>query len=447
MTYLTLGSFAYLHMTKSIMASLILTCNSLFHDSRAMSRRVLRSWLKRRNAILIVSTASIYGFGNGRFLLQNDSGSKLQWPRTANTSERDDISPSPKEALTDKDQETTAWASFTSHFATAQSSISNIKWGALGDTLADAVLPEWAQALPGFFAKLQREMNMAPGSLADEIWQEAQDVDINPEIAWNATVRIGKTLCTEELDFRRQRKQHTTMALAKYLHIPEADVDPDDVPTIAMCGSGGGLRALVAGASSFLCSQEEGLFDCITYTAGVSGSCWLQTLFFSSLAERKYDKLLEHLKKRIGVHVAYPPTALGLLTTSPTNKFLLSGFLERLRGDISANFGLVDVYGVLLASRLLVPKNELELNDRDLKISNQREYIDNGHYPLPIYTAVRHEIPITENKSGEDKSKGGASTTTIEKAKQESWFQWFVRRPSHRSYDVPTLMKLGNDTI
>lgn len=93
---------------------------------------------------------------------------------------------------------------------------------------------------------------MARGSLAEEIWQEAQDKDVHPEIALNARVRIGRELCPEELTFVRRRKGYTTQALAKYLEISEADVVPEDVPTIAVCGSGGGLRALVAGAASFL---------------------------------------------------------------------------------------------------------------------------------------------------------------------------------------------------
>ena len=47
--------------------------------------------------------------------------------------------------------------------------------------------------------------------------------------------------------------------------------------------------------------------------------------------------------------------------------------MEKLKGDPKAEFGIVDVYGVLLAARLLVPKGELGVNDNDLKISNQRE--------------------------------------------------------------------------
>jgi phospholipase A2 len=202
-------------------------------------------------------------------------------------------------------------------------------------------------------------MSMAPGSLADEIWHEAHDVEINPEIAWDASVRIGQELSREEKAFRRKRKEYTTAALAKYLGLEETEVHPDDVPIIAMCGSGGGLRALVAGAGSYLSAQEAGLFDCVTYTAGVSGSCWLQALYNSSLGGRRYDKLVEHLKNRIGVHIAFPLTALSLLNTAPTNKFLLSGFVEKLKGNPTANFGLVDIYGLLLAARLLVPRASL----------------------------------------------------------------------------------------
>lgn len=328
-----------------------------------------------------------------------------------------------------EDSDTTAWASFTNSFAIAKDSISSLEWSSIGDSITGFILPEWARELPGYVAKLQRELSMAPGSLADEIWQEAHDVDLNPEIAWNASVRVGKDLSREEKAFRRKRKQYTTAALARYLGLDDWEVHPDDVPTIAMCGSGGGLRALVAGAGSYLAAQEAGLFDCVTYTAGVSGSCWLQTLYNSSLGGRRHDKLVEHLKHRIGVHIAFPLTALGLLNTAPTNKFLLRGFVEKLKGDPQANFGLVDIYGLLLAARLLVPKGELGVEDRDLKLSNQRAYVDRGLSPMPVYTAVRHEIPVEEEKTAKERIEGGASERTKERAKQEAWFQWFEFTP------------------
>lgn len=401
----------------------------------------LRSAHKRTALVALGSAAGIL-FHNTP--VRNDSSSKTQWPTT-----RPLIASRPHEDKQQKhgeegsiaadsedeevplfaDEDSAAWATFSSRFATVRDSITSFHWSGLADKLADQILPAWAQILPDYVAKLQREIEMAPGSLAEEIWQEAQDPDLHPNIKWNATVRVSRNLSPDELAFISRRKEYTRGALARYLEIPEAEVSPQDVPTIAMCGSGGGLRALVAGASSFLSSQEAGLFDCATYTAGVSGSCWLQALYFSSLSGRRHGNIIEHLKRRIGIHIAYPPSFLELLTRAPTNKFLLSGPIEKLRGDPDADFGLVDVYGVLLSSRLLVPRDELSVNNDDLKLSNQRSFLAQGAHPLPIYCAVRHEIPIEEEKTKGEKRGGKISEATKEKAKREAWFQWFEFTP------------------
>lgn len=312
-----------------------------------------------------------------------------------------------------------AWTSFTSKFETLTSftdSFPDIKW-----SISEFIVPEWAKLMPDYVSKLQRELSMAPGSLADEIWQEAHDPCLNPEIERPATVRVSDEICEEEKDFLVRRRKVTRTALAKYLGLPEEEVHPEDVPCIAMVGSGGGLRALVAGTGSFLATAEAGLFDCITYTAGVSGSCWLQALYHTSPGSLRLDKLVDHLKARIGTHIASPIVALGTLNSAPTNKFLLRGFVEKLKGDPKAEFGIVDVYGVLLAARLLVPKGELGVIDNDLKISNQRENMRHGENPLPIYCAVRHEIPIIEELSQEEKITQTPSESTKVKAKVSTY--------------------------
>jgi len=126
------------------------------------------------------------------------------------------------------------------------------------------------------------------------------------------------------------------------------------------------------------------------------------------------------LKDRIGVHIAFPPALLGLLTTAPTNKYLLCGAFEKFYGIKNADFGLVDAYGILLGARLLVPRGDLGINDSDLKISKQKRFVEHGQEPLPIYTAVRHELPIKE-----EEGDGKPTPQAIEKAKREAWFQWF----------------------
>jgi phospholipase A2 len=318
------------------------------------------------------------------------------------------------EASETEEDKVSAWQAITRKLSEAPKSVSS-----LGDTIVDYVVPDWAKVLPGFVRKLQSELSMAPGSLAEEIWYEANNPEAHPEIIWDASVRVSNDLCAEEKSFLEKRGQFTKRALARYLDIPENKIHPDDVPIIAVCGSGGGLRALVAGAASYLSAQEEGLFDCVTYTAGVSGSCWLQTLYYSNIAQRSHSRLIRHLKNRLGVHIAYPPDALELVASAPTNKYLLGGLVEKAKGNTSAEFGIVDIYGVLLAARLLVPKGSLAVDEFDFKLSYQRRYTDDGTHPLPIYTAVRHEIPLAEQQDAQDQIAAEA------KARSESWFQWF----------------------
>lgn len=320
------------------------------------------------------------------------------------------------------------WGSFSNILSTVSDATSS-KLSAVTEQISDLVVPEWVTLIPGYFSKLQQEMSMAPGSLADEIWREARDPDINPEICRPASVRVSEELCAEEQNFLEQRRHVVRAALALYLDIPVQEIHPDDVPCIAMVGSGGGLRALVAGTGSMLAAKESGLFDTVTYTAGVSGSCWLQTLFHSSVGRHDFAKMVDHLKARLGIHIAYPPVALNAINSAPTNKFLLSAFIEKLKGDSGATLGLVDVYGLLLAARLLVPKGEVGVDNRDLKLSNQRYYLQHGEQPMPIYTAVRHEIPIIEESAAIDTQGTSPSEESKEIAKQEAWFQWFEITP------------------
>lgn len=378
-----------------------------------------------------VPPAALAAYGTGEWAHSNRH---LQKAHFTNASVRQDSNSDPRRPSStttghngeDTGDQASIWMNIVHKFDEIKHNVVPGEWGDLRGNITSFIVPDWARLLPATAQKLQRELSMAPGSLADEIWAESQDPDINPEILQDAKVRVSDKLCAEELEFRKQRQKHSVQALASYLGLAVEDIHPDDVPVIAMCGSGGGLRALVAGTGSYLAAQEEGLWDCVTYTAGVSGSCWLQTLYHSSIAGGSFNKLVDHLKSRLGVHIAFPPTALDLLTTAPTNKFLLSRIVEKLKGDPGADFGLVDIYGLLLAARLLVPRGELGVSDRDFKISNQKENLLNGLHPLPIYTAVRHEIPgIVEDVDGPKPMP----EDLMREAEKESWFQWFEFTP------------------
>ncbi|KAI5785002.1 acyl transferase/acyl hydrolase/lysophospholipase [Peziza echinospora] len=306
-------------------------------------------------------------------------------------------------------------------------------WQTIGSTLTNlgaakanisltSIIPEWTLLLPFYFQKLRAELSMAPDSLSYEIWQESLSPYLNPEITWDAQVRMSPNLCDEETRFLERRRRFMKGAFAQYLQIPESEINEQDIPVIAMTASGGGVRAMVSSAGSFWAAKNAGLLDCTTYTAGVSGSCWMQALYLSSIGNTSFPRLIDHFKSRLTVHFAFPPAALSLLDSAPTNRYLLRGVVERAkRGNTS--FGLVDLYGLLLSARLLIPGNELAVNDDDLKLSSQTRYLRYGQNPMPIYTCVRHEIP-TLLGSGK-----GNELEKLKEAAAKDWFQWFEITP------------------
>jgi hypothetical protein len=134
------------------------------------------------------------------------------------------------------------------------------------------ISPETFGLPPNFLdwvEKIRAEVSFAPGSVADEIWQESKDPIRNPEIEQDARVWLGNEFCKEELAFYNKRRQFTRKGLAKYLGIKEWEIDERDIPTIAVAGSGGGYRAMLGTTGYFKAMKDTGLFDCLTYMAGL----------------------------------------------------------------------------------------------------------------------------------------------------------------------------------
>jgi phospholipase A2 len=67
-------------------------------------------------------------------------------------------------------------------------------------------------------------------------------------------------------------------------------------------------------------AQATGLLDCVTYTAGISGSCWSLGILYSGVAG-SFNALdaSQHAKDRIALSYLDMAT-LEALVTPPTNK-------------------------------------------------------------------------------------------------------------------------------
>lgn len=75
-------------------------------------------------------------------------------------------------------------------------------------------------------------------------------------------------------------KLHVRDHFAKFLGLNPAEAHPDDVPMVALGGSGDGYRAML-GLLAYCDEMENtGLWDLLTYVAGVSGSCWSLAAYY-----------------------------------------------------------------------------------------------------------------------------------------------------------------------
>jgi hypothetical protein len=127
---------------------------------------------------------------------------------------------------------------------TALSSIKD-KFPSLSLSPLTATLSEWSDNLAHFnetTTTIVNELSGGEGSLFDQIVNtERYDVAANPEIQWDATVRLdhgSPALPYSELAFLRNRRVKMKRAFASYIGVHESEIDERDIPIIGIAGSG-----------------------------------------------------------------------------------------------------------------------------------------------------------------------------------------------------------------
>ncbi|XP_048649711.1 cytosolic phospholipase A2 zeta isoform X2 [Marmota monax] len=196
-------------------------------------------------------------------------------------------------------------------------------------------------------------------------------------------LRLGFDLCDGEQEFLDKRKQVVSQALQQVLGLSQAP-PCDQVPVVAVLGSGGGTRAMTSLYGSLAGLQELGLLDAVTYLCGVSGSTWcISTLYkdpdWSHVA---LQDCLEHVQARVC------SSKIGAISTEQLQYYTQEvGVRESLGHSVS----LVDLWGLLIEYFLNQEKNPAKLSD-------QQEAINQGQNPYPIYASIN----VHTNISGED---------------------------------------------
>lgn len=203
----------------------------------------------------------------------------------------------------------------------------------------------------------------------------------NPYRTEPSVVRTGTSLALEEQLFLQKRQPLVTDSLRRHFGISRP-------LKVAICGSGGGYRAMIYTLGALIGAQNIGLLDCTTYVAGLSGSTWTLGAWLAQGAdlEALKDSLqqqirLVNLTKQILPKPISDPAELEQVARNMAIKLLFKQPLS-----------IVAIWGALIAKNVLV---DSKVQRQQLTLSDQVQTINLGKYPLPIYTAVS-PLPVVD---------------------------------------------------
>ncbi|KAM8783927.1 cytosolic phospholipase A2 epsilon [Rhynchonycteris naso] len=186
-------------------------------------------------------------------------------------------------------------------------------------------------------------------------------------------VRLGYSLCQEELAFLQKRKVVVAEALKQVLQLEE-DLQMDEVPLIAIMATGGGTRSMTAMYGHLLGLQKLNLLNCASYITGLSGATWTMATLYRD--PDWSSKNLEPAILEARRHVV--KDKMPALFPEQLLKYR-EELQQRSQEGYKVNF--TDFWGLLIEACLGDEKNEC-------KLSEQRAALSQGQNPLPIYLTI-----------------------------------------------------------
>lgn len=306
---------------------------------------------------------------------------------------------------------------------------------------------EGKHGMRGFFGKVKEQFQdvktdvsivKAALSVEHTITNDLKDPQKFPEVAYVAEVRTGPDISAGEKAFLYDRKIHIRNAFAKYMNMNPNDVHPEDVPTIAFGGSGGGFRAMIGCMGYCEELKRAGMWDLLTYVSGVSGSCWALAAYYT-FGDTNMAKVIDHCKTRLYPDHPLSPDAVRKLLKAKPYATLGPIMAKRHSGLHTV---AMDLYSVFTTGYVFLvddpmtgmpggqtPQSEVAGYHSDwYKWSGALKHLNGGKEPMPILTAIRHERPWKDWHDAEHAFKEDDTKKEHEEA-EDAWFQWFEMTP------------------
>ncbi|KAH0620646.1 hypothetical protein JD844_021312 [Phrynosoma platyrhinos] len=207
------------------------------------------------------------------------------------------------------------------------------------------------------------------------------------QITGDLDIRLGFDLCKEERGFLEKRKNVVSQALKKTLKLRE-DPGKDEVPVVAVLGSGGGIRALTSFYGSLFGLQQLNLLDCITYLAGISGTTWCMSMLYQDS---------EWSCKDLSGAIISARDKISSSKVAAFSSERLKYYFQELNAMENAGrkVSFTDLWG-------LIVEYFLQQKEDQSKLSDQQEAVKRAQNPYPIYAAVN----VMPNISGDDFAVG-----------------------------------------
>ncbi|KFO32969.1 cytosolic phospholipase A2 zeta [Fukomys damarensis] len=198
-------------------------------------------------------------------------------------------------------------------------------------------------------------------------------------------LRLGFDLCDGEQEFLDKRKAVVAKALQQVLELSETPPS-DQVPVVAVVGSGGGTRAMSSLYGNLMGLQELGLLDVVTYLSGVSGSTWCISTLYK-------DPAWSHVALQCAIARARAQVCsskMGAISTEQW-QYYTQELGARERESSSHSVSLVDLWSLFI-------EYFLNQEENPAKLSDQQDAVSQGQNPYPIYASIN----VHTNMNGED---------------------------------------------
>ncbi|KAM4666833.1 cytosolic phospholipase A2 zeta isoform 2-T2 [Amazona ochrocephala] len=202
------------------------------------------------------------------------------------------------------------------------------------------------------------------------------NMSFKAEESWDLDIRLGFDLCKEEREFLEKRKKIVSEALRNTLHLKESP-SKDEVPVVAVVGSGGGMRALTSFYGSLAGLQQLGLLDATVYLSGISGS----TCIFRCLSTLYQDP--EWSQKDLQDAIRRAQSTVSNSKAGAFSPERLKYYFQELNAMETSGrkVSFTDLWG-------LIVEYFLQQKEDPSKLSDQQEAVKWAQNPYPIYAAV-----------------------------------------------------------